>query len=169
MSVVASVGDIQVMLFGTFWNALYPTLEYMQSRVSWIYRCNTFRMEYPLYFVWSICVTYSMMNYTLLVAVWSLSRVQLFCNLMDCSLPGSSVHGIFQAGILEWVAISFSRGSSQPRDQTQVSCIGRQILYYWAAWGATPTYVAHPEISFWISTVEIKRDEISNNIFLSAC
>ena len=41
---------------------------------------------------------------------------------MDCSLPGSSVHGVLQAKILEWVAISFSRGSSQPRDRTQVSC-----------------------------------------------
>ena len=40
---------------------------------------------------------------------------------MDCNLPGSSVHGIFQAKVLEWVAISFSRGSSQPRDQTWVS------------------------------------------------
>ena len=38
------------------------------------------------------------------------------CDLMDCSLPGSSFHGIFQARVLEWVAISFSRGSSQPRD-----------------------------------------------------
>ena len=38
------------------------------------------------------------------------------CNPMDCSLPGSSVHGIFQAGVLEWVAISFSRRSSQPKD-----------------------------------------------------
>ena len=45
------------------------------------------------------------------------------CNPMDCSLPGSSVHGIFQARILEWVAIPFSRGSSGPRDWTQVSCI----------------------------------------------
>ena len=42
---------------------------------------------------------------------------------MDCSQPGSSIHGILQARILEWVAISFSRGSSPPRDQTQVSCI----------------------------------------------
>ena len=42
---------------------------------------------------------------------------------MDCSLPGSSVHGIFQARVLEWVAISFSRGSSQPKDRTQVSRI----------------------------------------------
>ena len=44
-------------------------------------------------------------------------------NLMDCSLPGSSVHGIFQARILEWVAISSSKGSSQPRDQTRISYI----------------------------------------------
>ena len=43
------------------------------------------------------------------------------CNPIDCSPPGSSVHGILQARILDWVAISFSRGSSQPRDQTQVS------------------------------------------------
>ena len=46
-----------------------------------------------------------------------------FCYSMYCSLPGSSVHGIFQAIVLEWIAISFSRGSSQPRDQTQVSQI----------------------------------------------
>ena len=38
------------------------------------------------------------------------------CDPMDCSLPGSSIHGIFQARVLEWVAISFSRGSSRPRD-----------------------------------------------------
>ena len=48
------------------------------------------------------------------------------CDSMDCSLPGSSVHGILQARILEWVAIPFSRGSSQPRDGTQVSyTVGR--------------------------------------------
>ena len=45
------------------------------------------------------------------------------CDPMDCSLPGSSVHRLFQARILEWVAISFSRRSFQPRDQTWVSCI----------------------------------------------
>ena len=45
------------------------------------------------------------------------------CDPVDCSLPVFSVHGIFQAGILEVGAISFSRGSSQPRDQTQVSCV----------------------------------------------
>ena len=51
---------------------------------------------------------------------------------VDCSLPGSSVHGISQARVLEWVAISFSRGSSWPRDWTCISCVGRQILYHWA-------------------------------------
>ena len=45
-------------------------------------------------------------------------------------LPGSSVHGILQARILEWVAVASSRESSQPRDQMRVSCIGRQILYH---------------------------------------
>jgi len=58
---------------------------------------------------------------------------------MDCSLPGSSVHGIFKAGILEWVAVSFSRGSFQPRDQTHffcVSCIGSQVLYHTTTWEA---------------------------------
>ena len=53
------------------------------------------------------------------------------CNLMDCSPPGPSVYGISQAKILEWVAISFSRGSSWPRGQTLVFCIGRWILYHW--------------------------------------
>ena len=51
-----------------------------------------------------------------------------FCDPKDCSLPGSSVHGISQARILEWVAISFSRGSFRPRDRTQVSCIAANSL-----------------------------------------
>ena len=51
------------------------------------------------------------------------NRVQLFCDPIDCSLPGSSAHEISQAGTLEWVAISFSRGFSHPRDWTHVSYI----------------------------------------------
>ena len=50
------------------------------------------------------------------------------CDPMDCSLPGSSVHGASQARILEWIAISFSRGSSCPGDWTWVFCIARQTL-----------------------------------------
>ena len=51
---------------------------------------------------------------------------------MECSLPGSSVYGIAQARILEWLAIFFSRGFSWPRDWSHISCIGRRILYHWA-------------------------------------
>ena len=51
------------------------------------------------------------------------------CDPMDCSPPDSSVHGISQGRILEWVAISASRGSSQSRNQTQVFCIGRWVLW----------------------------------------
>ena len=54
------------------------------------------------------------------------------CGPMDCSLPGSSVHRIFQAKILEWVAISYSRGSSQPRDQTRASHIAGRWFTFWA-------------------------------------
>ena len=78
---------------------------------------------------------------------------------MDCSLLGFSVHGIFQARVLEWVAISFSRGSSWPRDWTQVSCIaGRHFTLWakcsrhkrfdpwvrkipWRAWQCTPVFL----------------------------
>ena len=59
----------------------------------------------------------------LFVVVYPLSHVQFFCDPRDYSLPDSSVHGVSQAKILEWVAISFSRGSSQPKHQTRVSCI----------------------------------------------
>ena len=54
------------------------------------------------------------------------------CHPMDGSLPGSAVHGIFQARILEWAAISFSRGSSQPRDRTQGCCIADRCFTIWA-------------------------------------
>ena len=64
-----------------------------------------------------------------LVAQWGLT----LCDPIDCSLQDSSVHGILHTRIMEWVVIQFSRGSSQPRDWTHVSCIsciGRDI-YYW--------------------------------------
>ena len=82
------------------------------------------------------------------------------CNPMDCSLPGSSLHGIPPERILEWVAIISPRGSSQPRDQTHtsyVSCIGRQALLLlvppWkphAVINWSTDYTELP-VSFWIS------------------
>ena len=69
------------------------------------------------------------------------------CNPMGYSPPGTSIHGVFQARILEWVAIPFSRGSSQSRDQTHVSsifCIGKQILYHWAIQEVPNTSLSFP-------------------------
>ena len=69
------------------------------------------------------------------------------CHTMHCSPRGSSVHGILQeftwyfTRILVWVAISSSRGSAPPRDQTQVSCIGRSILHHWATWEAQGSFL----------------------------
>ena len=63
----------------------------------------------------------------------SLQSCLTVCDPMDCSPPGSSVHGVLQARILEWVALPSSRGYSQPRDRTHVSyvsCIGRQVFYH---------------------------------------
>ena len=75
------------------------------------------------------------------------------CDPKDCSLPGSSVHGVSQAKILELVTITIFRGSSPPRDLTKVSCISRQILYHWATkeaqehryWAASVCHLYGPD------------------------
>ena len=77
------------------------------------------------------------------VKVKSLSRVWLFATPRDCSPPSFSVHGIFQARILEWVAISSSKGSSQSWDQTHISCISRQILHHRTTWGTLVSSTYH--------------------------
>ena len=58
------------------------------------------------------------------------------CDPTDCSPSASSVHGIFQAKIMEWVAVSYSRESARPRDWIHVSCLGRWILYHCSTWAA---------------------------------
>ena len=97
---------------------------------------------------------------------------------MDCSPPGSSVHGILQARVLEWVAISFSRGSSQPRDRTQVSCtvdrcftvwatVGRYLICYWRRmekwlqkeWRDRTKAKTTPSLWMWL-VMEVKFDAI---------
>ena len=76
-------------------------------------------------------------HHLMLMCTQSLSRVWLF--VTPCSPPGSSVQGILQARILEWIVLPFSRVSSRPRDRTNVSCIsciGRRVLYHWVTWEA---------------------------------
>ena len=74
------------------------------------------------------CTIYSLCCCCCLVA----KSFPTLCNPMDCSPPNSSVHGTSQARIQEWISISFSMGSSQHRDWTCISCVGRHILYCWA-------------------------------------
>ena len=70
-------------------------------------------------------------RYRLKVKVLVTQLCPTLCSPRDCSPPGSSVHGILQARILEWVAIPFSRGSSQPRDQSRVYCIASKVFTVW--------------------------------------
>ena len=78
---------------------------------------------------------------------WSLSCVWLFAASVDHSPPGTSVHGILQARILEWVTIPFSRGSSQPRDQTHVSHIAGKFFTIWDTREAHEYWSGKPVLS----------------------
>ena len=95
------------------------------------------------------CLMQLMVQACMLIHVWLLATSWAVAR----QIP---VHGIFQARVLEWAAISFSRGSSQPRNQTQVSLasyIGRKILYHSATWKAP--YVAH---NFRLCEIVFSRD-----------
>ena len=97
------------------------------------------------------------------VCVKLLQVCPTLCDPMDFSLPGSSAHGILQARILKWVAMSSSRGSSRPRDQTcisSVSCINRRVLYLLHPLGSSHSFLwmtgASQSISFYGSVVKDK-------------
>ena len=95
---------------------------------SWFYK-------YPN---WTNLISFSFTHHGSHVCVYA-QFCPTLCDSIDCSPPGSTVHWIFQARIQEWVAVFYSRGSSQPRDRTHisyVSFIGRQILYHCAIWEA---------------------------------
>ena len=79
-----------------------------------------------------ICVfLVCLVKYTLWICVSTAQSFLILCNAMDCSPPGSSVHGMHQARILGWVAIPFSRVSSWPMNWTQVSCIAGRFFTVW--------------------------------------
>ena len=92
------------------------------------YNSHTIQLIYQQYSIqWILVCSQNSAPFIIVVAQSCLT----LCHPMDCSLPGSSVHGIFQARILEWLAISFSRESSWPRDRTQVSSIADRRLTVW--------------------------------------
>ena len=92
-------------------------------------------------------ITMLFLSHVIVTCVHACSVIQFcltLCHPMDCGPPGSSVHEILPARILEWVATSYFRGSSGPKDRTHVSwvsCIDRQILYHWATWKALVIYI----------------------------
>jgi len=105
----------EMLLFVTTWMKL--------EGIKW----NKTRQTQMLYNITYMCVSHSLVPDSL--------------QPMDCSPPGSSIHGIFQARILEWFAISFSRKISPPRDWTQVSCTAGKFSTNWATTEAPHLYV----------------------------
>ena len=90
---------------------------------------------------------------TMLAVVFVTQSCPALCDPTDCTLPGSSVYGIPQARILEWIAIPFSRGSFWPRDQTRIACTEGRFFTAWAT-GKTynvncPSRPTAWEISLW--------------------
>ena len=85
------------------------------------------KKDFYLSFIWDLRLQTKQVTSTLKV-----KSCPTLCDPMYCSLPGCSVYGIFQAIVLEWIAISFSRGSSQPRDRTRVSHTVGRCLTVWA-------------------------------------
>ena len=101
-----------------------------------------------------VCVCVCVCAHTC-VYVRMLSHIHLFATPWNIAHRAPLVHGIFQARILEWVAISFSRGSSWPRDRTRVSCVSctdKQVLFFWQA-GSLPLH--HLGSSRWASISKI--------------
>ena len=108
------------------WLKIKSTVEVFQI---WQHTFYIYRMQ-KIYIERQVCAKSDLKLLTTATA----KSLQSHLKPMVCSPPGSSVHGILQARILQWVAISFSRGSSWPRDWTQVSnssCIMQVDLYYW--------------------------------------
>ena len=89
------------------------------------------------------------------VCAKSLQLCPTLCDPMDCSPPGSSMHGILQARILEWVVMPSSRGSSQPRDQTCVSYLAGGFFTDWATWegGEAPHHCQRGKLVFWVCSL----------------
>ena len=125
-------GKIQTSLIGSCENVLKVALNY-SAQVSIPRSCQ----------VVAFLNTRAASCWTWLEGILGVGRVShsVIGDPIDCSLPGSSVHGISQAGILEWVAILFSRGSSWSRNQTYVSCIAGRFFTLWATREAPGRYI----------------------------
>ena len=120
-----------------------------------------------LFLIWYYTCFINTLNHLIVCCSVTKSYFTLH-DAMDCSLPSSSVHGISQTRTMDWVAISFYKGSSQPRDSTcvsYVSCIGRWVLYHWCHLGS-PKHIRDRKKS--VSRIcHMQRVSISDYIFIS--
>ena len=119
---------ISVCILITEFRVLFPLIKYVYMEVALLRQC---------YSKWRIILISRLKNSQVkyvcaCMHVKSLQSCVTLCDPLDCSPPGSSVHGILQARIPEWVPISFSRGSSRPRNRTLVSCIADIFFTDWA-------------------------------------
>ena len=121
---------LDLKIWENFFSAIFRCSSQMNCKIIKVYNV----MIWPAYVLWKD-IFYPVNSHTSHLTCVCVLLTQLcpfLCDLMDYSPPGPSVHGIFQARILEWAAIPFSRGSSWPRDQTCISCISciGRILYH---------------------------------------
>ena len=103
--------------------------------------------------------------YHVVVCVKSLQSCLTLCNSMDCSPSGSSVHGIIQVRILEWVLMTSSRGSSPPSDRSHISCIGKRVLYHLGHLGR-PNHIVDLMLKGWLFKLHLP-SRLSLSICLS--
>ena len=142
---------IIICIINYYLNSYIHVLNFLQNKIAFqlFPQCNFFPSSlctYVYYMYMYIIHTYMYMYIYIHVYVYTHTYMYIMhsikvlvaqscltlCDLMDYSPPGSAVHGILQPRVLEWVAISFSWGSSQPRDWTQVSCIAGRFFTIWA-------------------------------------
>ena len=124
--------------FVLYFNPEKSTKEWPTWKAVWSQIKSAWRDTYPVTLhLEDLFETSASLFIYVCVPAQSSSYVQLFCDLRAYSPPGSSVHGILQARVLEWVTMSYLKGASQPRDGTLISCIScidRQILYHCTTW-----------------------------------
>ena len=148
--VMGGGGEIGCKRISRAWESLYVI--YFKKKLAWK-KVVAFSWIWTLYF-WTAHQRYSWgglrqaslfptralilvlnpLSASLWVCAQSLQLCLTLCSPMDCSPLGSSVHGLLQARILEWVAMPSFVGSSQPRDQTHVFCLAGGLFTHWATW-----------------------------------
>ena len=127
----------KVVAFGWIWTLYFWTAH---QRYSWVGL-----RQASLFPTRALILVLNPSSASLWVCAQLLQSCLTLCSPMDCSPLGSSVHGILQARILEWVATPSFIGSSQPRDQTHVFCFAGGLFNHWATWETLITYVYFPK------------------------